>query len=121
MKRIRPPELLVALLGVALLVGAAVSLTRSREEVSAPAGPSAVAIANFSFEPEEITVSVGDTVTWTNADDATHTVTSVEGDTLASEDLGKGDPYEKTFDEPGTFEYDCKFHANMQGTVVVEG
>ena len=52
---------------------------------------------------------------------ATHTVTGVDGDLLESPDLGDGATYEVTFEAPGSFEYICKFHPNMQGTIVVEG
>lgn len=128
MQRPKAPELVVALLSAVLLVGSVVGLTRSRDdggggETVTPeaGGPAAVEIVDFSFGPKEATVAVGDTVTWTNADSAVHTVTGREGETLESEDLAQDDTYEVTFEEAGTFEYVCKFHPNMQGTVTVEG
>ena len=122
MERPKAPELIVTLLAAALLVGSAVGLTGSRDDGGGePVGPRAVEIANFAFGPKDLTVSVGDTVTWTNTDSATHTVTGKEDETLKSPDLELDDPYDVTFEEPGSFEYVCKFHANMQGTIVVEG
>ena len=43
----------------------------------------AVTIQNFAFTPAAITVAAGTTVTWTNKDAATHTVTSNAGDPAA--------------------------------------
>lgn len=120
MQRPKAPELVVGLAAAALLVGAAVGLTNSTAPTEA-AGPTAVEIAGFAFGPDALTVKVGDTVTWANSDGATHTVTGKEGDTLKSEDLKTDATYEVTFDEAGTFEYMCKFHPNMQGTITVEG
>jgi len=78
-----------------------------------------VTIADFAFDPAELEVTAGATVTWTNDDSATHTVESDDG-TLMSDDLPNGATYEMTFDEPGTYEYVCGIHPNMSGTVVVK-
>src|SRR5512142_3070353 len=39
-------------------------------------GGNAVTIQNFAFGPASLDVAVGTTVTWTNKDSATHTVTA---------------------------------------------
>ncbi len=125
----KPPELIVGLLAAALLVGSVVGLTRTRDgegeaeqpEQAAGEAVSAIEIVDFTFGPNEATVAVGDTLTWTNLDSAVHTVTGKEGETLKSDDLSKDATYEVTFEEAGTFEYVCKYHANMQGTITVEG
>ena len=44
-----------------------------------PADATTVEIANFAFGPASITVPVGTTVAWTNADSAPHTATAVDG------------------------------------------
>ncbi len=125
----KPPELIVGLLAAALLVGSVVGLTRSRDEGGEAEQPeqaageaiSAIEIVDFSFGPKEATVAVGDTLTWTNLDSAVHTVTGKENELLLSDDLAQDATYEVTFEEAGTFEYMCKFHPNMQGTITVEG
>ncbi len=125
----KPPELIVGLLAAALLVGSVVGLTRTRDEGGETKTPepaageavTAIEIVDFSFGPKEATVAVGDTLTWTNLDSAVHTVTGKEGETLKSDDLSMDATYEVTFEEAGTFEYVCKFHPNMQGTITVEG
>jgi len=79
----------------------------------------AVEIVEFAYEPEEITVPAGSTVTFTNQDKAPHTATA-DDSSFDTEELGKGDSAEETFDEPGTYTYYCRFHAFMKGSVVVE-
>lgn len=78
-----------------------------------------VEIVEFVFEPEEITVPTGTTVTFTNQDTAAHTATA-DDSSFDTEELGKGDSAEETFDDPGTFSYYCRFHVFMKGSVVVE-
>ncbi|MDX6587018.1 MAG: hypothetical protein QOI31_1491 [Solirubrobacterales bacterium] len=78
-----------------------------------------VEIADFEFGPEEITVPAGTTITFTNEDSAAHTATA-DDSSFDTEELGKGDSAEETFDEPGTYTYYCRFHVVMKGSVVVE-
>ena len=78
-----------------------------------------VEIVEFEFDPEEITVPAGTTVTFTNQDKAAHTATA-DDSSFDTEELGKGDSAEETFDEPGTYSYYCRFHVFMKGSVVVE-
>ena len=80
----------------------------------------AVEIVDSAFEPETIAVPVGGTVTWTNRDIAAHTTTEQDRAVFDSGGLGKGKSYSQTFDQPGTYEYFCKYHPYMKGTVVVE-
>ena len=77
-------------------------------------------IVNFAFDPQTVELSVGDTATWTNQDGAAHTVTlKPSGSGFQSGTLQGGDSFSHTFEEPGTYEYFCEFHANMTGTVTV--
>ena len=55
-----------------------------------------MSIANFSFSPATLTVSVGTKVTWTNNDTVTHTVTAVQG-AFDSNDLSPGNTFSFTF------------------------
>ncbi len=82
----------------------------------------AVDIENFAFgyDPDPVAIPVGGTVTWTNRDAAPHTATARDRGVLQSGTLGLGDGYSETFDEAGTYEYFCEFHAQMEGTIVVE-
>ena len=85
---------------------------------SATAGPK-VDISNFSFNPGTLTVKVGDTVTWTNNDSATHTVTANDN-SFKSADLAPGASFSNTFSTAGTYPYRCTIHPNMTGTIVVQ-
>ncbi len=76
-----------------------------------------VAIKDFKYVPETVTVTAGSKVEWTNEDAAPHTATA---DGLQTGDLGKGESRVLTLKEPGTYAYVCEFHAFMTGTVVVK-
>ena len=117
----------------ALLLGAAVALT-----IAAPAGANdgtppvqvavkhsttaagAVSIAQMKFVPASLTVPVGTTVTWTNAAPPTHTSTSnATPPVWDSGNIAGGKSFSHTFTTAGTFEYHCKIHPFMKGTVTV--
>ena len=82
-------------------------------------GGNAVTIQNFSFGPATLEVAVGTTVTWTNADSATHTVTADDG-SFDSNNLATGATFTQTFAKAGTFTYHCKIHTSMKATVTVK-
>jgi len=84
----------------------------------APAEGTAPVIQNFAFDPDPISIAVGDTVTWTNEDGTTHTVTA-DDDSFDSGNLSSGDTFSQTFDEAGEFTYHCNIHSSMTGTVTV--
>jgi plastocyanin len=78
-----------------------------------------VTIQNFAFDPSNLTVKTGTTVTWTNMDGVNHTVTSDTG-LFDSGELGKGGTFSFTFDKAGVYTYYCvPHHSKMQGTVTV--
>ena len=74
-----------------------------------------IAIADFQFVGDQ-DVLVGGGVVVTNTDDASHTLTAVDG-SFDSGTLAPGDSYEFTVDEPGTFEYRCEIHPSMTGSI----
>jgi plastocyanin len=84
-----------------------------------------VNLTGFAFDPAEITVSVGDTVTFVNEDSAPHTVTEGTDGNAADgarfdEQLSAGDSVEITFDEAGDVNITCLFHSQMNMVVHVE-
>jgi plastocyanin len=91
---------------------------------SAAAADGAVEIRIFSFKPSPLSVPKGATVTWTNGDDITHTVTSgAPGQKDARFEgrlAGKGTTFSHTFGEPGTYQYHCERHQAMTGEIVVK-
>jgi plastocyanin len=78
-----------------------------------------VSISGYAFNPASLNVSTGTTVTWTNNDSVTHTVTSDTG-AFSSGDLSPGQTFSYTFSQAGTFAYHCSIHASMHGTVTVK-
>ena len=84
------------------------------------AGGAEVSMEGIAFQPAEVTVSVGDTVTWTNNDSVGHDVTADSFNSGEPGDMGSGDTFDHTFQEAGTFDYVCSVHPGMEGTVVVE-
>ncbi len=79
----------------------------------------AVKIDNFSFSPATITVPVGTTVRWTNADDIPHTVVA-DDKTFKSKALETDEQFTYTFTKPGTYSYFCSVHPKMTGKIVVQ-
>src|SRR5215203_2196230 len=96
--------------------------------ISAPAAPAqdemTVSIQDFFFDPDQLTVAPGTTVTWVNEGEAPHTVTSTDGKELDSATLQPGETYSFTFkdDDAGeTYAYQCTIHPEMTASVTVSG
>ncbi len=85
-----------------------------------PAKTQEVAIKDFAFVPQVITVAPGTTVTWTNADEDPHTVTATDKG-FHSAAMDSGDKYSFTFTKPGEFAYFCALHPHMTGKIIVKG
>jgi plastocyanin len=77
-----------------------------------------VQIHQFKFEPAQLTVPVGATVTWTNGDEETHTVTATDR-TYTSTGLEHAETFTHRFTAAGTYTYFCALHPHMTATVVV--
>ena len=92
--------------------------TNTAGPTSTPGGPTQVDILNFAFVPQNLTVSVGTTVRWTNLDAYPHTVTSAGN--FDSGMLNQNQSYSFTFNAPGTYDYVCAYHNNMSGRIVVQ-
>ena len=92
--------------------------------------------AEVWYDPPQMSVIVGDTITWYNDDREAHTVTS--GDSpgrfgwMDNKDFGKpdgifdsgrfmpGESWSYKFEESGTFSYFCTIHPWMEGIVIIE-
>ncbi len=83
------------------------------------AGSQAIAIKDFSFQAPSVSIKVGGSVTWTNADSTAHSIQS-DGHTFDSPDsIDGGKSFSHTFATAGTFTYICGIHPQMQGSIVV--
>jgi plastocyanin len=99
----------VAVGAMALLIGAH----------ALAATPPTIEIKDFKYGPPMLSVPVGTTLTWVNHDEEPHTVTSATG-AFTSAGLVNDDRFAETFTKPGTYQYFCKIHPFMKGTVVVK-
>lgn len=84
---------------------------------SVPSQPT-VSIANLSFQPTNLTVASGTSVTWTNNDSMPHTVTADDG-SFNSDTIQSGGSFSHTFTTIGTVAYHCSFHGSMHGSISV--
>ena len=93
---------------------------KPKKKVIAIAAASAgVTISDFQFAPGNVTVNVGETVTWSNNGPTGHSATATNG-SFDTGVLQKGSSGSHTFSQAGTFSYFCKPHPFMKGTIVVQ-
>jgi plastocyanin len=107
---------LVLAASVALvLVAAGCGETASSE----PVATTEVQMAkSYRFDPTTIEIDAGQSVTWTNKDNFTHTV-QVDGQ--SDHKVERGESVSIAFDKPGTYHYVCTLHRkDMDGEVIVK-
>lgn len=96
-----------------------------------------VAVQNFAFSPATVTIQVGDSVRWTNADVGIQHNVRADNNSFRCANGCDGQPGGNgalasnawvatlTFTSPGTFGYFCQLHGTltggMRGTVIVQG
>jgi plastocyanin len=84
-----------------------------------PASDATVKIDNRNFDPENISIAAGATVTWTNNDDVPHVVANDDIEMFKSNALHTDDHFSFTFTKPGTYNYYCAIHPQMTAKIVV--
>jgi plastocyanin len=77
-----------------------------------------VLIVGRAYQPSQLTVGIGQTVTWRNESLGQHTVTAVDGQ-FDSGVLSARGSFTMTFVKAGTFAYTCTIHPTMKGSVLV--
>lgn len=117
----------LALLVVLLLAGCSGSASSGTGgSSSAPTGGSSssgstggptVTEQGFAFNPSTLTVKVGDTVTFTNQDSASHNV-KIDGQELGAQAQGESKTW--TASKAGTFPFSCVIHPSMTGQITVQ-
>ncbi len=83
---------------------------------------------SFTFNPANVALALGSTVTWHNASAFTHTSTSDDRNPSGSTGVAWWDSgnvltnanYSWAFTAAGKFPYHCKIHSNMTGNVSVK-
>ena len=114
----------VLLIAGALLLTACGGATKAPAATGAAAAGSAssahITISNFMFSPMSDTVSPGATISVTNKDSATHTL-SATGGQFNTGNINQNQT--KTFKaptKPGKYSYICNIHQYMMGTITVK-
>jgi len=87
-----------------------------------PAATVAISLSQFG---DEVTISAGEAVEFSNEDSIGHTVTEGTGgaataDACVDESLAGGNSLVVTFDEAGDYQITCTVHPSMQTVVHVE-
>lgn len=75
--------------------------------------------ATWRFEPENVTVKVGETVVWEWRADDKHSVTADNGAFDSGEKKGRGTKWQFKFTRAGDYPYTCTPHPFMVGSVKV--
>lgn len=100
----------LGLLAAPLLIGAPAASAASR----------AITISGYAFSPAAVTITTGDTLTWTNEDQAPHDVTTTSAPVaIHGATMSKGQSWSYRFTVPGTYSYICSIHPDMKATVTV--
>ncbi len=118
-------RLAIRLLGPALLLSV-LAVGCASQPASGPAPAVAgtqISIKGFAFNPNQPSVAKGATITWSNDDGTTHTVTSGVPGTLSGkfdQRVEPGKTFSFTFSESGTYDFFCNIHNSMRGTITVK-
>ena len=117
-----PLALLVASIIVIALVGCSGRSSESGNGTAPSTAPSTnggatITEQNFAFSPSTLSVKVGDTVTFTNADSAGHNV-KIDGQELGVQNQGESKTWKAT--KAGSFPFSCVIHPAMTGQITVQ-
>lgn len=114
----------LALLVAALTLAASAARAATFQVAAGPGG-------YLYFSPSQVTINVGDTVTWTNTSGMTHNVRADDDSFRCANGCddqgGNGNPvgswtFSRTFNTAGTINYHCEVHQiyGMTGQIVVK-
>lgn len=87
-------------------------------EVRVPPASVTVTAPQFTFEPHDVHVMAGGSVTWAIAS-IHHTVTFATPGAPPDAPETQNESVSRTFTKPGSYTYGCSLHAGMSGTVHV--
>jgi plastocyanin len=118
-------RLAIVVFGVSVVVSACGS------DSSSPTAPGASTAANVtvtiqsnsgsnSYAPNPVTMRVGQTIAWRNADAITHTATQDSSGFNTGSIAGGATSAATMMSTAGTFPYHCAIHPGMVGTITVQ-
>ena len=110
-------------------IGASIIMSACSSDSSSPTAPSTAADvtvtiqgnnASNSYAPNPVSVRVGQTIAWRNADSITHTATQDSGGFNTGSVAAGATSAATMMNTAGTFAYHCTIHPGMVGTVSVQ-
>lgn len=120
-------RLLVVILFVVALVGAACGGDEGGSDATggsdnggdAAATSTQLTAADFQFQPSDVTVAAGGSIEFVNEDDAKHSFTASDANIDQDVDPKASATVDVADAEPGTYDYVCKYHSDMTGTLEI--
>src|SRR5262245_27346248 len=82
-------------------------------------GAPTIQVLDNAFSPSNITIAPGGRVTWAWNGQNPHDVVFDPGSGLANSAVQTTGAFDATFNNSGTYNYQCTIHAGMTGTVIV--
>lgn len=107
-------KLLTMITGIMLVI--TTNFVSSTEPVSKGVNHRVV-ISGFEFVPNELTVSVGDTVTWVNKDIVPHNIAINTKQKPLSSNLASGEEF--SYKPSVSLDYICGLHSSMKGKIFI--
>jgi plastocyanin len=108
----------VAALAVAFALAVTACGGSTTVKDASPVDSASIVMKDTTFQPGHVEVPARTTVTWTNGDQIPHDVKFEDGGGT-SEVLSFGGTFQRVFNDPGTFDYECTIHRGMVGRVTV--
>jgi plastocyanin len=78
-----------------------------------------ISMKSLHFDPDHVSVPVGQKVTWRNDESVPHDVVADSGADFESKTFTKDKTFSWTPDKAGTVHYECTLHPGMEGTIDV--
>ena len=97
--------------------GAASAASVCTEPAAGTAADVQATVAGNAWGP--VAASVGDVITWTNADAVQHKVALDDGSCTMSANITGDAPQSLMFNVAGSFPFHCTIHPNMKGTIAI--
>jgi plastocyanin len=83
-------------------------------------GANDIWLQNTAFNPSQKTIPKGTTITFTNKDNMTHTVSEMTNMFMSSGDMKMNNTFVYTFSTAGVYHIYCKYHSVMTATITVQ-
>lgn len=101
-----------------LAILAVITLGMPGSPASSTGTTQSIQMKGIAYEPQQVTVHVGDILEWDNHDIVAHTATA--RDKNWDVDVRPGKNGRMAMRELGRIDYICRYHPNMTGTIIVE-